>query len=564
MKKILFLSIFLPLCGFAQDLSTEVVVDRTVVVDLPEASPLPGVGPALSLPQRDSHNLQLSDYTLAADFAPGVVRTATPPFTGIAVPPAYRGFAWLGYFPTYNLGAGVGYKVLDSAADRLNVAAGFEGASWHGLGNSETKPSQRYNSFDILADYSHIFKSGLKLYAKADYGHDALSVPYFSTIVGDAPQSYDHAAFEAGVAREGNISYEARAFYRLFIVNDKVFTWSPYASVSGSLAYPGARESHFGVDGSLSVRMRSTSVFRLGIEVEGFNTRGFFPRYSDIGERDVHAWNIGLDPSFRFSAGNFDVRLGLQVDFSEHTDGFEFRIAPDCGVVWHAAGWAEVYAEATGGQRYNSLYDIYNYSVFAPGSSVYETMSTRIDFLAGIRLGSFGGFSADIHGGYADTEDVPMPGVFVYSDGRAVSCFAGRHVYGWRAGASFSYSYADIVKARVDADLYPHGEGRGYWQNIDNARAAINAQVTVKATDRLSVGLAYKLRSRRAAYYGYDNTTLYDLGNIYDLGVNATYRFSDRLSFFGRFDNLLAHRYLIMPGIQSQRVHGLVGATYMF
>lgn len=76
MKKFFLLSILLPFGAFAQDLSTEVVVDRTVAVELPEASPLAGVGPALSLPMRSDAALRISDYTMSTDFEPSVARNS--------------------------------------------------------------------------------------------------------------------------------------------------------------------------------------------------------------------------------------------------------------------------------------------------------------------------------------------------------------------------------------------------------------------------------------------------------------------------------------------------------
>ena len=552
----------MPLLCSAQDLTTEVVVDRTVAVDLPSASPLAEVMPALSLPAVTNPGLHTSDYTLTADFTPTVSTGNAGTYTGLTLPYGYRGFAWLGYFPAYNLGAGIGYSLLNDSINKLDLSAAFEGASWKGEDINGTSPTQRYNTFDIKAGYTHIFRNSTILRAYADYGHDALRMPYDSYVDGnDAPQDFNRGNFGVSVAQDGEVSYSAHAFYRFFNVGKDITVASP-AMIPQKLS--GAGESMYGIDGSISAELKSKSKIYLGIRAVNQNVDGWYPGWGTIYSIDKNIWLLGLNPTFSFPIKAFDIRLGIHVDMSNNGAGFGFRAAPDLGFVWHTSKWFEVYADADGGDYFNSLYNAYDYSIFAPEYAVYDLMTIRIDAKAGIRTASFAGFSADLHVGYSDANDVAMPSISVMNGDWTTRGFVNRDVSGWSAGVTLDYSYRDILKAKVDAELYSHNRGKGYWQNLDNARAVLNAEVEVKATDRLTVGASYRLRSDRFAFYNILSYSEYRLGSVSDFGLRGTYLFDRQLSFFARIDNLFCHRYQILPGIRSQGIHGLVGVTYLF
>lgn len=567
MKKLLIIStMLLPLVAWSQDLSTEVVVDRTVAVELPEASPIPGVGPALSMPQRDDHGLSISDYTMTTDFSPSANDATKWIYSGVPVPPTSRGYAWLGYFPAFNLGAGIGYKVLDSNTNKLDVSVGYEGASWHGIGSGDKKPTQRYNTVSLRGGYGHLFKNGAILSAKASYSHDALRVPFFSPVEdADAAQSYNHGNFEAGIRRDGTTNYSAKASFRFFSVGDDVYAGAPDSPVPGAPAISGASDKMFNLDGHIGTKTGERSSIRLAANFGYLDANGHQIVLGMPGEVSSQLWKAGLNPTFDVTLGNIDVRLGIHADLCKYTEKTKFHLAPDVAVVWHAAKWGELYVSADGGQKFNTLSELYDYSVFAPGFSIFEPSWTKVDGVAGIRVGSFGGFSADIHAGYSASDDVPLVGLLSWNAGRVAPSFVAQNITGWHAGAKFTYKYSDLLTAFVGGEVYSHGRGKGYMALRDNARATLDAGIDVKATNRLSVSASYKLRACRFAYVDTPTAfTTLNLGNVSDLGIGATYRFDDKLAFFARVENLLCRRYLIVPGIQSRRLHGLVGASYSF
>lgn len=557
MKKILVIPFLFPLCASAQGLSTEVVVDRTVAVELPSVSPLAGVGPSFKLPVRNDRRLQATDYTETANYKPWLSIGDPSAYTGIAVPPDYRGYAWLGYFPIYNLGIGAGYKVLNSDIDRLDVAAMFTGASWHGPHFLDKSTSQSFNTINLQADYSHTFSSGAKAYAMINYGHDGLRLPWFKALSEDAaPQAFDRFNIAGGIKRDGNINYSAEVYFRSFAVNDETY--------SGLTAFAGASDKLLSINGHIGAQLGERSDLRFGVNAQHLSNKGFIlsgmPRHVDRGE-----WLVDLNPVFRFSVASVDFRLGAHVDFSNPEEGSKFNFAPDAGILWHAGDKCSIYADFTGGKQFVSQRDAYNYSVFAPGCVAFESLWTKIDALAGFRIGSFDGFSADFHAGYSDSDNALVAGVVNWDGLNSTPSLISADISGWRVGTMLTYDYSDIVKASLGGDVYSHSNNRGYYRLHDNVRFTLSADVSVKVSEQLSAYASYRLRACRHAYYATPvGQSRYQLGNVSDLGIGFNVKVDEQLGVFMRVDNLLCKRYQILPGIQSQRLHGLVGASFNF
>ena len=140
----------LGLCGSivaqAEDLSTEITVDRTVVAELPAASPLLSVFPSLLPVPASDVNIRPAQYGQASNFTPIAGHTDTPLFTGLPAPDGYRGYFWAGYFPAYNLGAAAGYRIIDKENTSLGAAVRFDGSSYKTKGFFQDKATVRDNT----------------------------------------------------------------------------------------------------------------------------------------------------------------------------------------------------------------------------------------------------------------------------------------------------------------------------------------------------------------------------------------------------------------------------------
>ena len=110
----------------AQDLTTEITVDRTVVTELPDAEPLKSVFPSIpQLPAAD-FRLQPAMYNRASAFNPMAGNLKAPLYTGIDAPSGYRGYAFAGYFPAFNAEAALGYRFVNTKATQAGAALSYD------------------------------------------------------------------------------------------------------------------------------------------------------------------------------------------------------------------------------------------------------------------------------------------------------------------------------------------------------------------------------------------------------------------------------------------------------
>ncbi|MDE6134919.1 MAG: hypothetical protein K2F79_05035, partial [Muribaculaceae bacterium] len=113
----------------AQDLSTEITVDRTIRPQEHTAAPLQSVKPQFIRPSAPKTDIRPTEYTLLTPYKPTAGTAGDYSYNGLSLPADFRGYVRAGYFPAYNLGFDMGYRILDGKTDRLGVAASFEGQS---------------------------------------------------------------------------------------------------------------------------------------------------------------------------------------------------------------------------------------------------------------------------------------------------------------------------------------------------------------------------------------------------------------------------------------------------
>lgn len=136
----------------AQDITTEVVVERTVEPVEHAATRPSALVPTLSLTPVAPVSLSTAHYS---GLAP-VVRSFSrlQPVEGAANPERgpWRGYLSVGYFPLYNLGIAAGYRAIESDNQTLDLHLNFNGFSYKPW--EEVTRNYSYNGADIGADYS--------------------------------------------------------------------------------------------------------------------------------------------------------------------------------------------------------------------------------------------------------------------------------------------------------------------------------------------------------------------------------------------------------------------------
>ena len=548
MKRIVFSALAtLSIAAGAQNLSTEITVDRTIVPEEHAATPLPSVRPAFVKPLAAPTVLNPTEYTLVTEYAPQAGLFGAPAFDGVVLPPDFRGYVRAGYFPAYNLGFDLGYRVLADAVNRLGVGASFTGSSYNSHDVDENR-AVTDNTFGVQADYAHSFTSGGLLTLNADYFHSALKSP--GVYQAEQKQGIDAFRVAADFGRSAKrFAYKAGAYFDRFGMRDDVGLLPAATSNLLGVRLKGEGSAAGGIGYSLVVN----ADLLMG---DGFWWRSQQQSYR--GKKKIGTFAV--NPALHFRSANAQVRIGAVLNYAKDFRNGSFHAAPDVLLTYMPAANATVFAQLGGGEELTTLRSLYNYSPFAVGAQVYGLSFTKIDGRAGFTVGPFSGLSLQLYGRYTAANDVPMLVL------RSVSAFDIVNLTGWSAGAKLAYSYSTLVSFDADAQILPNSLHHGLATVIDRASFILNASLRVRPVEKLTTGLGYEYRGGRR-YYALDESSVLsaeDMGAVNNLSLFGEYCVTDALAVGLHLENLLCKRPTILPGISAQGLHGLLSATYRF
>jgi len=546
------------LLATAQELSTEVIVDRSIDTALPAATMPPGIVPespwndaAPELPRR-------SEYSLWAEFTPITGKSGGTDFTGLAAPDTLPGYISLGYFPAYNLRLQAGYSHAFSARTRLSCALMFEGLNYNSHAD-KSRETVRDNTFGVVLRGTHRHRSNAVTSFHLNYLHAALKNPSYIGV----SQSQAITNLMAGVSTErqsNTLYYKAAVTFRHTGLDKDIIV--PNINATGTRELKPTSENILRFDGRLAYTIGHTCSMSLNADATMLDNEGYLLDSEQFAQRQKKTRAIiGIRPNFDIRYHGIDIRLGLRIDWSLNTPSSSLHIAPDANVRWRIMPKLSLYGNVNGGQRFYSLYDHMQVSVFAPGYQVFTPIFSPITTRVGLRAGSFGKFSADIHASYSSTDDIPMP---VLSS-RAGTSFMPVDLSGWSAGIKLQYT-SDFAEASIAAEAYQHSYNKGSAACPDRAKYVLDSKLTIHPHAKFEATLNHELRTGRHYYFlsPVSAASSRSMGNVSDLCLMLNYRCNNVLSVFCRIDNMLCRRPYILPHLTSAGMRGLIGATLQF
>lgn len=531
----------------AQDISTEITVDRTIVPEQRSAERPAGFVPSIQLPRMELKPLSLHEYLKASQLTTIVPVLEPVSYRDtIAVTP-YRGYAALGYFPAYNLGASAGYRFINSHNTRLGAWLQFDGNSYK-ADVGDIRNSYGDNTVAVGADFNRLFRAG-QLAAGLEYTHGRTSMP-----------------LPGAAADEDNLILNTNA------VKADLSWWGRYKAVIYRASFD---FEHFGYDSYFSQQrytpqigvMLNTSSGRPsgGIDIKGdFLSDGY--------------GQVSLKPYYGYSNNVFSAHVGLALDVRtgdmevDKPDGKKytrFHVAPDVVLGWTPASIFAVEARVEGGGRLNTASGYYDWCHYVMPFRTLPFSNVPVDARLQFSVGPVAGVSLKLFGGYNMADDWLLPAAApmytsVSGGGRseALPVFLPYDLKGWLLGVGVGYRWRDIVDFEATAQMAPQEQDRGYYRWLDRARYVADATLKIHPLEALDLELGYEFRGGRALY-GSDGYK-YRLSNKSDLSVGATWHFGQRLSVFGRVENILCRHYDLLLNLPSQGINGLIGASYKF
>ena len=545
----------------AQDLSKEITVDRTVVPQEREAQRLSGINPEIISPQISPKTLLPTEYTRPGQLRSDLTVLSAAPWRQTVPHTPYRGYASIGYFPAYNLGASAGYRFISDERSDAGAWLNYNGCSYKGDDATKDTSFGRH-FFTIGADGKHRFNDRSTLSADLTYAYSSVGHP-------SADDKYTQTA------------------------NDLRFGLSWLSSV-GMFGYDlGARVEYFGFGkadpllekfdpnkqtlldfniGAGLINDNDTDANRcLGIDINAklLHTNNFI----DIsGDNPIPASaTIALyhfNPYFHMAFGDAMVRLGLSADLSHVPGQNKFRAAPDVMLSYAPLSTFAAWLRLDGGIDMATCADMFAIDPYLGSFNQYGLSQTPLSIEGGWNIGPFSGFTVGVFGGYAKVNNWLMPVAF-NSGGTFRTEYAPLDVKGWHAGAELAYEYKNLFKISAKAETAASSDDKcttAWYQWRDRAKWAFSAEAEVTPTDPLSVTIGYQARTGRKAIdlISADKATTVDLDDSGNLYLGASYRITPQFTAFANAENLLGKRWLYASGVPSQGVKGLVGVAYKF
>lgn len=540
MKNIaLILAISAAASAAAQDLSTEVLVDRTVVPAERGASRLGGLSPQLVLPPVTPLSLTPVDYTGLSAITRSYPRLGPAEGALAAEKSPYRGYAGIGYFPTLNIGASAGYRFVDNERMSLGASLQFDGESFKPVKDVDTKQQSWAGRLGVGFGYKVNDASTISASVAYEYlSQSTLTWQSTGTSAGRINLGWRSRAGIVDYSVGASLGFESNGDAKPALIG---------STIEG-MTLDGLGQQQYKVDAQASAAFMENSRAGLALEADFVHTSGL------AADAEATLGTVGVMPFYQLSTGNLTARVGVKVDFAAGGEG-SVSVAPEINLQWDAAELASVWARATGGEVMNpfsAVRQLCQYQIF---TTAFGRSRIPVKVEAGLNVGPFSGFTAGIYGGYASAKE------WLMLDSRYIQPFAARDISGWHAGVRMGYEhrYFDVS---ASAEAAPSAYDRRWVDFADGAKYIVNAAATVHPIDRLDIEVGYELRSHRAAFSAPDVKT--DLGNVSDLRAGAAFRVTPAFTVFARAENLLGHRHLQFPLVYSQKQTGLVGVSVKF
>lgn len=518
----------------AQDITTEVVVERSVQPVERAATRPSSLVPSLQLPTVQPVQLSTARYLTLSPVERSFARLQ--PARGITAPPLsdYRGYVSVGYFPVYNLGVAAGYRAIDNGRSQLDLHLNFNGLSYNDI--KEAPRRNAYNGGTLGADYTLQVNDRSRLSASIDY-----------TYASAASMWSDQQSRNAGRLAASWQSGVQGLDYQVYL-DASVDAFSKATLEIDT--YDGIKEQQVSVGGNATLPFGKDYGVGLAIDAS-FLHDALDSRLASYAEASTIGI-IGLRPFVHVNNEQITASAGLNLDFFTGGDA-KMYLSPRVEVAWSPMAALTVMAAATGGTGFNSVQSALDICPFIPGAMPSSRYRIPLDVSGKIVAGPFAGFTAALTGGYAKADNWLAPG-------HATPLFplSTREIKGWHAGIKLDYTHRIFgIYAAADIASSDHSASKGYYLWADGARTVITAGAHVKPLKGLTIGLDYELRTRR-------HTPDVDLGCASELNARATYAITPAIDVFANVENILGRRYLIVPGIRNQPIHGLVGITLKF
>ena len=597
-----------------EPLSKEITIERDIVPEVRSAKRLDVYPKALAQAPR-AVTLEAHDLTELTEIPP-MTATLEAASTWAAAPlTPFRGYVNAGgFFPGNIADVSAGYSIISNRSTRLNVWGQFNTDSYkrdarccHFVNypipgevsiHDDYKHRVTMTSGRLGVDFSHIFDDCGTLSASTSVGLSSFTDTRFQYPAHDTEWTdktkQGTVDWNLDLLWKGNtasgLRYHIGAGIDLFNFTKNL----PPVGIDGSTHYSdfdlsprkAVHETGFNLSAGISQEINEKS--RAGVELTAdFNSfnhwrdgsavinsmvydihdNGDTPYWKDIktgaSAKGKTLGVIALKPYYSLQSGIFSLKAGVNLEGSVNSGRF-LHISPDVTVALNPAPGFGVWLKAEGGEHINSARSLWEYSRYANPLYTYRTSSVPVKGEFGLRFGPVKGLWLSLDLGYACADNWLLP-VWDALGMQSVT-FREADLRAWKFGGTVHYDYGTLVSAEVSFHTTAGNGVKGSWLEWrDRERSRLDAAVSVRPIERLTVDLGYRMSlKRRMSMDAGDTFRDMSLGDSSNLSVGAAYRITEACSVFARGENLLNEKNWVTPDIPGIGVTGLVGVTFKF
>ncbi len=288
--------------------------------------------------------------------------------------------------------------------------------------------------------------------------------------------------------------------------------------------------------------------------------------------------NIGIQPSFSLVRNDWSFNIGASAFYSMdlENDKSSFYIYPNVTASIDIVGDLMVfYAGAEGGLQQNSYRDFTNInSYMSPEFGVAPT-DRQYDFFAGLKGKLASSVGYNIRASYTNERNKAFFKSNDYNEQSELPNYAFGNSFGIAYGnlrtisfyGELKADFTDKVSAGINGSFSDYGvDGVAEAWNMPAIKIGANLEVAI--TDKISAGTDLFFTGERKDIQQFSSlvgeTGVRTLESYFDANIHVNYKFSDRLNFFLRGNNLANKNYEKWLDYPVQGLQGVIGASYKF
>lgn len=569
-------------CG-AQQLSKEIVIDREVEPEV-RAITRPDMTAGLYIAPVKAMTLKPWEYNRVGDIRPQITLLEPVAYADTVAVSPYRGYARVGYLPMFNLGASAGYRFVCTPNTKVGAWLNYAGSSYHVNTANFLKPeiatkdkvSLSSNTFDLGVDLFHGTTKG-NLTADVQITYASIAQPMYKD---------NFTQNVSGILLGGEwvsstkiIPWRLGAKFSTFGFGEKTpgLDVFPVADIRPAYTPTAVREYIYNVNGGV-MKPFGNSAIGLDIDltfqhlsslnsfwvVSNPQEETFVDGVENLGDNNFNV--LKFAPYYKYNSNAFKARLGIDVNRLTGLNSTT-RIAPDIRVAWTPSQQFAVWATADAPTHVTTVRELYNVSPYMASQFALSPTLVNCDIRAGITIGPVHNVAVTGWVGYSNSDYAP-----VMTATRQFSSFMAQQDGALAFGARVEWSHR-IVDVYADVEGAQNGNDKVYYRWTDKAKFDVKAGLTLHPVNKLDIGVDWHLRSGRhfydvnfSDYLQGDSNDIgcRSLGIINNLTLKGSYQISTALSVFANFENIMCRRWQVAPGVESARLHGLVGVSYKF